>query len=224
MKNAIFLFSITLCFAVGAQSAAIAQKCNSGATITADIWDEVTSLYATIPCSVGDGVASEDCLELVKDLFDHQRHLINFWNNAANNNWATIGPRQMQIDKKYEGTLVGSTERLFITPYPSHKKKVIITIRELNGKGKTGVAVCTVNEFNESQTVATRWFNDTKDRKDDEREIRQVVIDNAKGKIIKVHLDGKSATNTLKYRINVQGQDYDKIKNIDPSKMKKGKN
>ena len=171
-----------------------AQSCGSASKVTSDIWGEVDQFVKAYPCT-----GSVDCL--VKKGLILSDKLIKFWNSKVKNSWAKIGPRDLQFKKTYTGTLVGTGGRMFITPVPASASPVTITIDETNGKAKTSVVVCKVDEKNGRTKVATKWFNDTSDRKNKKNEHRSVVVKGVLGDIITVHMDAKSVTNKFSYKI-----------------------
>jgi hypothetical protein len=194
------IITIILAFAIAfPQSNIKAQSCTSAAKVTADIWDVVGPYATTVGCASGDPT-----LCTAAQLAEFTAKCITFWNNQVNNSWATIGPRDMEFGKTYTGTLVGTSGRLFISPYPSTSDEVTVTIDETDGKAKTAVVVCKVNKNNEATQVAEKWFNDTDERQDKKDEHREIVVKGAKNHIIVVHFDAKSALNSFSYKLRAK--------------------
>lgn len=200
LKISLFFFLISGASFIKLQ----AQSCNTGANITADIWEMVSDDLVKFGCNLSDG-EYYDCLESGNNVVTFINDLVRYWNQNANNSWSTIGPRKMEIGERYNGKLIGTSGRLFITPVPIPQNRVTITIKEKNGKAKTGVVVCVVDRNNQVVESKTRWFNNNTERKNDRSERRQVVLENTRAHLIKVHLDAKSATNTFEYELIVNG-------------------
>lgn len=191
MKMVASLFASLLILISGDQ--ARAQSCDSASKVTADIWDEVDAFVKAYPCSnVADCAVKQGALMTDK--------LTRFWNGMVGNSWARIGPRRLPFGETLTGTLVGTGGRMFVS-FPAAQTPITVTIEETHGEGKASVVICKVNDRNKRTKVATKWFNDTKDRRRDGRERRSVSVKGAKGDIITIHLDGKSATKKFGYTI-----------------------
>ena len=173
-----------------------AQSCDSASKVTSDIWDEIDQFVKAYPCT-----GTVDCLIQRGALLTDT--LISFWNSQADDGWGKIGPRDLEFDKNYTGTLRSTSGRMFITPVPASATPVTITIDETDGKAKTSVVVCKVDENNVRTKVATKWFNDTSERKKKKKpnEHRSVEVKGVKGDIVTVHFDAKSWTNEFSYKI-----------------------
>jgi len=182
-----------------------AQSCASAAVVVSDIWDAVDDKAVVVGCSVGavlPGVGYVTCLSAKMASFTSK--MVSFWNSKVNNSWAVIGPRILVPKTKYNGTIVGTAGRVFVTPYPFDKSSGTVTINELDGKGKTSVVVCKVDKNGNSTKLTTKWFNDTPDRKDKKDEKRSFSISGVKGYLITIHFDGKSVTNSFKYDVKLK--------------------
>lgn len=177
----------------GSPITAAAQSCNSAAQVTADLWNIWDDFYDDI-CSRNEW----NCLiaheQQIKD------NTIQQWNQLVGSSWATIGPRRLDFNRNHTGTIVGTAGRMFVS-LQSFSTPVTITIDETGGRGKTSVVVCRVDSQNRRTQIATRWFNDTNARKNKSDERRTVRVDNAQGRIVTVHFDGKSVGNSFSYRI-----------------------
>lgn len=134
------------------------------------------------------------------------KSMVKFWNWAAKNSWAKIGPRQLFFTKAFEGRIVSTGGRLWISPVPSRKDKVKVNIQELDGKGKTGVAICKTGPNGKVIKVANVMFNPNNKAQKNKRERKEIMIGGAKNFIISVHFDGKSVANTFKYKVRATPQ------------------
>ena len=93
---------------MGTGGQAWAQSCDSAAKVTSDIWDEVDTFVKIYPC-----VTVVDCVVKKGSLLTDK--LTSFWNAAAGNSWARIGPRKLPFGSTLEGTLVGTGGRMYIS-------------------------------------------------------------------------------------------------------------
>ena len=115
---------------------------------------------------------------------------IKNWNKiVGDKSWAKIGPRRMDFEEWSQGTLIGSTERMFLSGIPA-LNPVVVDFHKLDGKGKVTVVVCKVPEKGKAKDVATF----TVDSATRTGKVRSINIPNAKGNIISVVLHGKSLT------------------------------
>lgn len=182
-----------------------AQSCNSGTKVVSDIWDKTYSVAILVGCIPANALAATvsyaGCVATTNFINTVTTKLIQFWNANANNSWATIGPRQLKLNKNLTGNLVGTGGRLFVSFPVFNKNSIKVTIDETGGRGKTSVVVCKVNQNKQHTKVATKWFNDTNQRKNKTNEHREVIVNGVKNHIITVHLDGKSVGNTFKYKV-----------------------
>lgn len=201
-----------------------AQSCNTAASVTSDIWNKFTTEIADMGCSTVEAFTWEEMPECISsaEYIGLTNRLIQYWNNRSKNAWSTIGPRKMEYNRNYSGKLLGTSGRLFITPYPSDRDKVTITIQEEKGKAKTGILFCLVNQDNQIVDAKMRWFNDNNARKAVENESRKVVFENARGHLIKVNLDAKSATNTFEYKLTIESTNTASNVSSRPSSSRKG--
>jgi len=204
--NARLLFKTVLLtiFSFSLLSNIQAQNCNSAARVVSDIWDEVevqankmkvqckeSNYRKLIKCAVGNGA-----------IFTSK--MVRFWNRMAGNSWAAVGPRKLDYNSSYNGNILGTTGRMYITPSPLNTNTASVTINEVGGKGKIGFTVCVTDMFGNTQQLARRYFNDTNQRKRNTRESRTVNIPNARYKLISVHMDGKSLGKSFKYNIRLR--------------------
>lgn len=119
------------------------------------------------------------------------------WRKLAKNSWATIGPRELRWGRKEKGKLVGTGGRMFVASLPASKRKVKITVRKTGGKGKAGVAICAISPGSgDGVRLAKRVFDKGKGT-----EKWTYTVDNAFGKNLMVHFDGKSVARSFSYTV-----------------------
>jgi hypothetical protein len=130
---------------------------------------------------------------------------IKSWNKiVGDKSWAKIGPRRLDFEEWNNGTLIGSTERLFLSGIPA-VNPVVVDFHKLDGEGKVTVVVCRDPEKGKTREVATF----TIDSKTKKGKVRSIKIPNAKGHVISVVLHGKSFSKKLKYKVRAT-MDYPK--------------
>ena len=83
----------------------------------------------------------------------------------------TIGPRLLPLDSWQSGTIISTGERLFLTAAPMPTDNPVLKIRELDGKGKVSITVCSfaLSEGGEADTKKIKDFlvnEDNKEQKD----------------------------------------------------------
>ncbi|MDH3280880.1 MAG: hypothetical protein OEQ18_07100 [Gammaproteobacteria bacterium] len=64
------------------------------------------------------------------------------WNEFADDNWATIGPRKLEFDTLQSGTVVNPTRRTFVSAIPLESDYAKITLTKRGGRSTTQIAVC----------------------------------------------------------------------------------
>ena len=199
-KTLVALFTAAGLVMAAASTAPVAladtgASCGSAAKVSSDIFKELDKLLKTSICK--SFVACSAAAEVAK----LSSQLVSFWNQAANNSWATIGPRRLDANTFLTGRLVSTGGRLFVAPTPARSDSITVTIDELDGKGKTGVAICLTSKSGNTRKVKEMNFNLDNDAKKNEHEKRTFTVTGAAGSILSVHLDGKSVGNTFQYKL-----------------------
>ena len=196
-----------------------AQSCESATKVVADIWEEAGDVALKIGCGVAGGAGAavgvevdfDACYESAQKYANLTEKMIDFWNNAVGHNWAVIGPRQLSMNTDLKGTLWGTSGRMFVTAYPMASDKVTITIDERDGKAKTSVVVCKFDQNSKHTKLATKWFNDTSDRRNKSDEHRKVEVTGARGYILSVHFDAKEILPTKKFAYTLRAEEDEPI-------------
>ena len=203
MKNTIKTLCLCALFvgSLGFSSNLQAQGCKSATSVVSDIFNNYGKILATLGCSLTNQTS---CLGDAKKYAQMTSDMVAYWNKRSKtSSWATIGPRRLDFAKDHVGKIVSTGGRMFISPIPSNKSTLNVSISELDGKGKTSVVICKVDKNGNYFPLATKWFNDTSDRKSLKNEKRNFTINNVKGFLISVHFDGKSVGNTFQYKLKV---------------------
>ena len=177
-KKLIVCASLCGLASVALPSTAAAGTCGSVASVSSDLFKEYNSLASQIP------------------YIDKVDKMITFWNSMAGNSWAKIGPRRLEYGKTMSGTVTGPTSRVFIAETPSDMKQADVTIKKLDGKAKTSITVCKVDASGNQQKV---WDFTVENGNGTETFTR--TVKGLEGKLLTVHINGHSATNSFKYTV-----------------------
>lgn len=169
-------------------------SCHSAASITSDVWKYAGPILTTVLDNAGPQAATAAQIMRATD------KAIRAWNKlVAGNGWAKIGPRRLDFNERHQGTLVGVTERVFVSAVPAFKP-VTIDFYKRGGKGRVKVVVCKVDRKNRAHQVAA--FEVDKTTKDGK--VRSIKIADAPDHVIKVVLHGKNAVRKLQYAVKAR--------------------
>ena len=173
MKTSIRTLSLVAVLAAASVTgthAAEAQNCNSGTKILASLWAKWGEGIKSNKCKGNEG-CSEDLAKkesLVKDM-------ITFWNEQAQGSWATIGPRQMQIDAGInDGKVIAGLARLWVTPSAFEHENYEIRVTKQGGHS----AKITASRFDGTNCLAASVVSFDKD--DKVGTVKVLHIDHAK--------------------------------------------
>ncbi len=202
------LVSSAACLAVAAGTLATpataeAKPCGSAATVASDIWDKWGDVAAKAGCAAGTVAAGIDysaCYATVSKYTELVESMVSWWNKQADNSWATIGPRKIEVgDQPLSGTLQIGGTRLFCTPSPVREDRVQVRITKDGGKAKTDVQICKMKK----DGSATEEYDYTWDKgKDNIGETESRTVTSTKDKVLCVYLNNKSALKKFSYKID----------------------
>lgn len=195
-------------------SPAHAASCDSAAKIAVDLWDEYGKYAKQLGCTVASAATvaatsggtgdpatiQKECLADAEKSEQLARQMIATWNRLAANRWATLGPRQLQLDTTHQGTVVGPGTRLFLTPAPVGVDAIDVAFTKEDFRGPAEVTVCT---YAPGDIKARRWNFRIERGDDNTGRLWLQRIEGVKGKLVSVHIVGKSAFRKLAYRLNV---------------------
>jgi hypothetical protein len=175
---------------------------SSAATVAADTWHEFHDEAIAIGCAVGAVLATANfgaCYSSLSYYADLAESLVAWWNDMADNGWATIGPRELQWSGIMNGTLQLGTSRLFCAAAPSDRETVEISIEKLDGRAETDIEICKMQKNGGS--VLTHSFT-FENGQDNIGVTKTRTVTSAKDDIICVHLNNKSVTNSFQYALD----------------------
>ena len=171
-----------------------ADSCKTVAGVGSKVWEETPPVVKNAIASSGPFGAT--AIKAIK-LLDEG---VKIWNKIVKDtSVAKIGARAMGYGEWNNGTLIGSTERMFVTPMPAINP-VQIDFHKLGHDGKVKVVVCQVPEKGAAKAV--RSF--TVEAGAPNGLVKSIKLNKAKGHVITVVLHGKSVTKSLKYKVRTK--------------------
>lgn len=215
-KKAIVLASllILLIHASGASSAS-AQRCESFAQIFTDVWKKwgetiikvgcvakaVATTSAAAPVTGGTSIAatvtlSATCIKNAAKYKEAAEAMVIAFNALADNGQATLGPRRIEFGNPQSGTLIGPSNRTFVSVYPMDKNSVSFKVKKLEGESKVEVVICKIDGDNKLTNLAV--FNFTGDEKDGTEIVK--TVSGVENSLVQIRLNGQSAVKRFKYQ------------------------
>lgn len=190
-----------LAFALATLLAAPASAgCRSAAQIAADLWKKWGDEALIAGCAVAavEGVPFGACLKAAQLYEKIAVASVRFWNTAAANSWATLGPRRIELGTPQSGTLVSTGGRLFLSSVPLDTDEVEVEVTREDGKAGAEVSICRFTGDGRGEELAVLGFA----KKGEEKTLRTTVR-GLRGAILAVHLDAKSVVRKFEYRLRV---------------------
>ncbi len=181
-------------------------SCKSAISLIGNLWEQYGKISSSLGCGVA-GVLTTPattiaCLQGINKGEEALKEAIETYEDVVGRTSSlTIGPRLLRLNTWEKGKIFGTFERLFVTAAPMLEDTVSITIQELSGKGKVGIAVCAVAHNGKETQFIDRTLNMRQGGKDKTDQQIHQTLKGVKGKWIVVHLDGKSVANTFQYKL-----------------------
>ena len=121
-----------------------------------------------------------------------------FFDQKANSSWSAIGPRKLLFGTQLEGDLVGPGDRVFLTPAPLDKDSITIRVKKLDGRSKTHVVICKIN----NQLAATKLTEFEFDNGDGNigQEFTRTVT-GVRNQLVQVHLDARTVATRFRFAL-----------------------
>lgn len=202
-----FLITLFLMFAL--HSTVIPRDpCRSAAQVFSDIYEKWGAVIIATGCVVGvnagtGGVAMPatlQCITNAKKYAEAAEQMVKFFNERANNGRWTVGPRRIEWGTIQNGAVVSTASRVFISAAPVDKESITVKIKKIDGKAKTDVIICKVDEKGNFVKLAEFEF----DKGDDNngQEITKTVS-GVKGHLVQVRIDADSVVRKFEYQLKV---------------------
>ena len=185
------------------------STCKSAYSVVDDLYKEYGEVAKKAGCAVAGAALKNpaivpDCLKAADKVEEVVGQMTKIWNSlAGQSSWATIGARRLEPGVKYDGKLVGTSGRMFVSPTPCHFDRGSVKISEKGGKAKTAINICLMDPNGKTTSVGSYTLNENNTEKKDSDQTINKKFSKAKGKFVVVHLDAKSVTNTFEYSIKL---------------------
>jgi hypothetical protein len=217
-KKAIVLTSllVLLIHTTGAQPAS-AQRCESFAQTLTDVWKKwgetiikvgcvvkaAATTSAAAPLTGGASVAatitlSSTCIKNASKYKEAAEAMVVLFNFLADNGQATLGPRRIEFGNNQFGTLVGPSNRTFVSVYPMDKNSMTFKVKKLEFDGKVEVVICKIDGTNKLTNLAV--FNFTGDEKDGTEIVK--TVSGVENHLVQIRLNGQSAAKRFKFQFS----------------------
>lgn len=178
----ILLFSISLITGLNFQT----KTCADGAC-GREVLNVVESLlknWATECGKVADGKtggeASKACLAA-----QTYQQLAPKLKQLANNGPFTLGPRDLDVGKSQNGTIVNPAFRTFLTSALMDKDSLTVKIEKKGGKGGASIRICKIDENKKYTHLKTITFEEGEGTSN-----QSATVTGVKGHLVQVFIDG----------------------------------
>lgn len=183
------VLALLVCFATPS-FAGDEGACDTVADVGSKVWNVAgPAVKAALSKAGPHGATAATALKLIEEG-------IQLWNKISGDGWAKVGPRRLDFGQWSEGTIIGSTERLFLSGIPA-VNPVTVDFHKLDHDGEVKVVVCKLPEKGKAILVKSFMVEPGAQN----GKIATVEISAAKGHIITVALHGKSVAKSLKYKV-----------------------
>ena len=181
-------------------------SCKSAVSSISKLWKGYKDIASALGCgAVGvleSPQAAIECLETTNKIKEAVERINKKYQNlVGKTSPGTIGPRLLRLNTWEKGSIPSTFGRVFTTAVPMSKDIVSITIEELGGKGKVGIAVCAIDENGRDDKLTEFVLNENAKEKENKSQRITRTLKGVKGKWIVVHLDGKSVANNFQYKL-----------------------
>jgi len=181
-------------------------SCRSWYAIAVDITTEAQRIAKELGCAAVQPPAMwQACIKHIDKIGKWNVYNIQLkkrWNRLVKKtSWAAIGPRDLTFGKTHKGRLLGTTGRMFITPVPINKENVKIKMKKKAGKSRTSITVCSY--MPEGDRIKEWQFESPAGNQNNGQSWEKTLTD-MDGKLLSIHLDGKSVADTFQYSIEME--------------------
>ncbi len=220
MKKKAFVIAslLILLFHTSVAPSAQAQRCESLAQIFTDVWKKwgdtiikvgcviksASETSAAAPATAGASLAATAALsaKCIKNATKYKvaaEEMVRLFNQLADNGQATLGPRRIEFGTNQFGTLIGPSNRTFVSVYPMDKNSITFKVKKLEGESKAEVVICKIDADNKITNLAV--FNFTGDEKDGTEIVKTVT--GVENHLVQIRLNGQTAVKKLRFQLNV---------------------
>ncbi len=142
----------------------------------------------------------------VADAAKFAKEVVSAWNSIVGNSAAKIGARQFKLGKGGNGTIVGSTQRMWVSDSIATSNSLTVKVNEQAGQAKMNVNVCVVDlKGGKPKLKKQVVFNGSKKEKKNTSESKTIKVKGVKGKIVMVKISAaRATTNKFKYKFTAK--------------------
>jgi hypothetical protein len=170
------------------------SKCNSASKVTSAIWSKYGEELKKAGCKKG----GEKCSKMEAVV----REMVSFWNQQAENGWATIGPREIVFEGKLDGKIVAGGERVFVTKLPLvDADTVTVEVKKEGGKAPAIVSISLVDEQGRCVEGSEVDFDGGSGRDT----VKRLSISGARDRLVVIKIDAKQGK-AFDYELTVRAK------------------
>ncbi|MDF1581405.1 MAG: PASTA domain-containing protein [Desulfuromonadales bacterium] len=178
-------------------------SCRSWYAIAVDITAEAQRIAKELGCAAVQPPAMwQACIKHIDKIGKWNAYNLQLkkrWNRLVKKtSWAAIGPRDLTFGKTHNGRIIGTTGRMFITPVPILDETIKIKLNKKAGKSRTSVTVCS---YMPGGDRINEWNFESPGGNDNKGQSWEKDLTGMEGKLLSIHLDGKSVADTFQYSI-----------------------
>lgn len=186
------------------------SNCQSTYQVVSALWKKYGEMAKKLGCTVVGAVTESpqsvpECIRAADKVEEIVDDMISGWNSlVGTSSFATLGPRMLDPGTEYAGTLIGPTERTFVTQTPCHFERGRVRLSERDGKAKTAIEIWLTDPDGHCTEVGNYLLNeDNTEKKDEIHQTIDKTFSGAIGKFVIVHLKGYSVLDKFKYTVRL---------------------
>lgn len=186
-------------------SAAQAQQCGSVGKFASEVWDKYVEEAREAGCLSpvrGPRKYAACAVRSYANTLHIFDRMVGWWNSMANGSWATVGPRRLDPGWQ-EGTLRGTSGRLWMGTAPVNTGSVRIDVEKRDGVVPAEVVVCASADDGSTREIGRYRFGQGRDNIGRESVF---LFTDLEADLLSVRIDGKGEipTNEFNYRIRLR--------------------
>lgn len=185
------------------------SNCQSTYEVVGALWKKYGEVAKKFGCAVAGTVTTNpelipECIRAADKVEEVCDDMISGWNSlVGTSSFATLGPRMLDPGTEYAGTLIGPTERKYVSQIPLHAERGRVRLSERDGKAKTAVEIYLMDSDGHCTTVGNYLLNEDNTEKKDVYQTIDKTFSGAMGKYVIVHLKGYSVLDKFKYTLKL---------------------
>ncbi len=196
--------AIALCLAP--RGAGASEPCHASDNLAGRLWDKYRELAVRYRCAQGEAAGGPLALVAARCEADpmiaakiRAGMAHHYSRKSLFERLALKQPARLRFADQH-GSLFGTLGRTWINPEPYDQDQVEVELTKLDGKGKVSVEVCAHTPDGRSRPV---WSQELDPGKDSIGRTWRRSIEDVRGAILSVTIDGKSVTRTFEYDLRL---------------------